>query len=885
MSWLLHFFHRLIFRHWRWTWLAALAISLASLCALPYIRLETSRSEMSRGNEAEEAYQAIAREFGLTNTIILLAEGKTPDLAAQALLSLCQKLEAKGHAFGQLFCRLDHPYLLNNGLYLMPEKDFAQLRKELSGLVPVLATYQKQPGLPGAVSALDRLLSSSASEGAKAEELQKLGQFLSSLEQAAGGTPQALSRFFGQLVEPAAAQRVRLAKDGSFAFGLFFPASDRTDTAYILPLMQEIQKESRAATAAFPETKILLGGEPAVIAEEMTAIDRDNLRLSLLSFLGVAALFLLAYRGHLRRALWILTCLALGVLWSFGWVKLLYGRLNLVSSVFVIILIGLGIDYGIFWLGKFEEEEAKGQPQEGAASTTYLTTGRGIVAGALATIAVFGAIGLSPYRGFSELGWISAGSMGLCLLLMTVLFPGGVVRLSRPSRKKPDPLQSLGRGLQRVSCVALSWPKAVLLISLLLLVPCLFFGRHLRFEHNILTLLPQEASSSRTLQLLETRSDFRIDQALFSLPDWKTLQAVDRQLRAHPLVLDTESVLNLLPRDPAGRQASLLALSRQLPEGNSAPAPLTKRPLLRQCRLLHGKTEGIGEALFSSGMPDLLAAAAAVETATGRLCQTIERTPAATLGKNSRAIAAAISLELSKLQHTLRQPPPTLAQIPPALRARLVSPSGRYLLAASPQGSLWDKAFLLRFVAAMKGVDPQVSGFPVQFLSLTGEIFRGFAIASFLSVLAVFLFVMLDFFSLAWGLVCLLPLAMGIGWTIGLMALLRMPFNLVNIIALPLIAGMGLDSTLQMTHAMHDAKKDKRLSIGVAGRNSFLSAATIILCLGLLAFSSHRGMASLGLLISLGLTMILLAAILLVPALAKAAGLWHPEATAEQKKK
>ncbi|MFH1438869.1 MAG: MMPL family transporter, partial [Pseudomonadota bacterium] len=180
--------------------------------------------------------------------------------------------------------------------------------------------------------------------------------------------------------------------------------------------------------------------------DEYSTMMHDMKGTNLLSFLAVFVLFVLAFR------MWTSPLLAMGVLVfaitvGVALVAIVLGELNMMSMMFPVILIGLGIDYSIHIISGFTQLRRQGTGIEESMRRTFLMTGRGILTGALTTSMAFLALGISSFKGFSHLG-ISSGIGVLCTLAASffILPPFLVVlhrwkdrRKARKEAKKKEP--------------------------------------------------------------------------------------------------------------------------------------------------------------------------------------------------------------------------------------------------------------------------------------------------------------------------------------------------------------------------------------------------------------------------------------------------------------
>ncbi|MBL4844730.1 MAG: MMPL family transporter, partial [Planctomycetes bacterium] len=214
----------------------------------------------------------------------------------------------------------------------------------------------------------------------------------------------------------------------------------------------------------------------------------------------------------------------------------------------------------------------------------------------------------------------------------------------------------------------------------------------------------------------------------------------------------------------------------------------------------------------------------------------------------------------------------------PALRDRLVGRSGKLLLRVYPREAVWAEEPLARFVAEVQSVAPSAGGVPIQFYESDRLLRRGFLRAGQVALLFVVGFLVLHFRSVMRPLVATLTLLIGATWALGALLLFGWTLNPANLLALPLTFGIGIDYAIHILHREREAMRGPTLLVvpaviaTAAGRGVILSALTTAVGFGALTFSAHRGVASIGLTVSVGVLGCLLSSLLVCPALLRLVG-------------
>ena len=209
--------------------------------------------------------------------------------------------------------------------------------------------------------------------------------------------------------------------------------------------------------------------------------------------------------------------------------------------------------------------------------------------------------------------------------------------------------------------------------------------------------------------------------------------------------------------------------------------------------------------------------------------------------------------------------------LPAPLASRWKSQAGEYRLAIYPEEDLNDNEALRRFVRAVQQVTPNATGAPMVSLEAGEAVVQAFIQAFLLALAGIIVALLILLRSLKYTLLVLLPLLLSSLFTATFTVLLNVPFNFANIIALPLLLGLGIDSSLHMVHRSLNNEMVSELLIHTStARAIFYSALTALVDFASLMFSSHQGTASMGIMLTVGLTFTLLCTLVILPALLRA---------------
>lgn len=550
------------------------------------------------------------------------------------------------------------------------------------------------------------------------------------------------------------------SEDGGLLFVFVQPDDPGSSATTIGPFVDGVRAAVAEIDPARFGAKVGYTGLPQYALDDRDFVRRDISELSGVSFLMVALIFAVGFRG-VRVPLLAMTVLAFSALVTAGVAAIAPGHLTLVSAFFFSILFGLGIDFSIHLMGRVEELEDTGVPRERALVDAARFLGPGLGTGATTTALSFFVLMASGFRGFAELGGLAGVGILVALFATIALLPATLVLrpLARPA------VHARGRGGRLLVRLQRPWLAAALAV---LALGALAAGVP-PFDGNYLDLEPKGSEAVRLEREMVARSRFAPQFAAFVAPDAKAARALATRLRSEPTVAGVRSATDFAP---------LLAVHAELAEG------------YREFRALY------------------------------------------------------------------------------------VDAGGGYAVYAFPAGDVWNPEFQARFLAAMRAIDPAVTGMPVigQFLVERSRL--ALRRTAWLAAAMLLLVVLADFRSPVAALLATLPTFLGLAAALGTMKLLGVPFNPLNVLALPVVLGIAEDSGVHLVHRFLAERGDLARTLAGAGRTVGLSGATTLAGFGALAAADHQGLASFALALTLGVGAALVLSLLVLPTLLRVASRW-----------
>jgi uncharacterized protein len=824
-------------------------------------------------------YAEYLRDFGELNDIVVVVQAPSPDEATRYVDRLVAELGRGPVDESRLTYRVDPASLQGRALLYLPVERLTELRDQVLDYEELIEAYAARPTLA-------RLL-----EGVN----ERLGRAIAShfmdfgLEPSGGGD----TRFLELVLEQMAARL-----DGStpayrspwesLADGAGTPGAPRyffsRDARYVF-LFVETRRElgvfadSRSTVEAlrgaigalrgeFPHIEAGVTGSPAISNDEMMTAFADSKTAGIVATVATLGLVLAAFR-QVAAPLLMFGTLAVSQAWTLGIVTLVVGHLNIFSVMFVSIVIGIGIDYGIYVLFRVREQTALGASTQAALEVAAHRTGPGILLGALTGAGAFFVLTLTEFRGIREFGLISGIAVLMAFLAMLTLFPALLVLLDRHGRAAPPPPGPLEPPVGRRLLALLSAPRWILTGAAILTALTLVSARQVRFDDNMLRLQAHGVESVRWEQRMLTGARRSGVAALATAGSLDELRSKAEAFARLPSVSRIDSILTVLPDRQPDKLPLIRALATMLGPLRVSPPPALAPAELR------GPAESLARRLTLAvreapePRPDLLRLHALADQLRRGLRGGVDPGARTSLAALQSELAVDFERQLQRLQANLDARTVGPEDVPPAVRRRHVGASGGFLLRIQPAVDIWQHAGAERFVGELRTVDPEVTGAPVITFESIRLMKRSYLQGTVYAMLLVLTIIALMFGNVRDTLVAFVPLVLGLGWTLGLMPLAGLSFDLANVWALPLLIGTGAEYGVTLVARLREARATGTPALARSTVLAVLiNGLTTIAGFGSLLVAHHRGIFGLGLLLTIGAATTLVAALVVLPATA-----------------
>jgi uncharacterized protein len=637
----------------------------------------------------------------------------------------------------------------------------------------------------------------------------------------------------------------------------------------------------------FPGVEMKVTGEPALDDEQITTSTSDSIKAACITLCLILALFLFSYRAFLRPTL-TFTALIMGVLWSLGFALISVGHFNILSIAVIPMVLGIGIDFGIQILGRYEEELGHNRSVEQSITTALEHTGVAIITGASTTAAAFFTLCFNNFVGLAELGVIAGCSMVFCLIANLIVLPAMFILRDRSRTAAQLAAQSSDSAWNFIH----DWdhsmvraPRFWIGVAIVISIASAISLPRLRFDYNLLHL--QNSNAAPVKALYEVMDASKNDQGSEVSTIYSSVIAdnVDQardlsaRLSALPEVQRVDSPLALIPTDQDKKLPIIKRIVAAAGELNIKTSPPNKKVDIPKARtdvhsLLSQAREGLKQA---TGYVSVSAIAKEAVTAFSSMIPALERADKAlnstSVAELQKRFAPSSNGEFTNLQRNLEMLKSqkadrglTLADLPPQLKTLFVSKDGKILLQVYGKQDLWERKPDNAFTKAVLKIAPQATGTPILNDKFTEELRVSYLKAAVWAFLAIVVLIFLHFQSFKYLLLTLAPLVLAVLWRTGAMVWFGLDFNPANIVTLPLI--IGIDVAFGV-YIIDRYREDGKLSIfsGSTGKAIIMSSLTSLFGFSSLLISKFQGMFSLGELMSLGIAIGLVTAIFFLPQL------------------
>jgi uncharacterized protein len=782
--------------------------------------------------------------------IIVVIDGKTPELAEGAAQKLFARLTTRPDLFKSVTRPDGGPYFDRVGLMFQP---VSLVQRNVGGLLktePFLAALSSDPSLRGVMDAFAYINRGVRVQAGTFDDFARPIFVLSgALENVLAGRQQFFSwqaLFSGQ---PPEQRQLRH----------FLSVQPHLDYAALQPgiVPSNFIRQSAKDFGLTPANGVTvrLTGTVPLADEEFSTIKEGSGLNGLLTALIVIGIIWWALHS-VRIVFAVAFGVAVGLCVTAAIGLLMVGALNLISIAFAVLFVGIGVDFGIQFSVRYRQERYTHADFHTALRAAAVRAGRPLALAAAATTCGFYSFLPTDYRGVSELGLIAGTGMIIAFFSSITVLPALLTLLQPPAEQ-----ESVGfKFLAPVDNFLANHRYLVIIGTLGVALAGTPLLAHVRFDFNPLNLRAKNTEAVATLTDLMHSQD----------PEANAIDILEPNLAA------TEPVVAKLQKLP--QVSTILTLNSLVPTDQDQKLPIIQHaakyllPLFDPSRRIDPPTDADDIAAMNDAAAQFDATAKGLKgpgaEAARHLADLMRQLALAPAEKRATARAMLLpplNTMLDLLHQSLQARKTTIADIPDSLKRDWIAADGQALVSVSPAGDQDDNDVMKRFAKAVKAVAPTATGEPIAIQESSDTVIRAFIEAGIWALISISILLFIVLRRVTDVLLTLVPLLLAGLVTLELTVLFDMPLNFANIIALPLLLGLGVAFKIYFVMAWRAGTT--HLLQSSLTRAVFFSAMTTATAFGSLWLSHHPGTSSMGKLLAMSLVTTLCAAILFQPAL------------------
>lgn len=869
-----------------WVILAMFVLIILSVISASGLRMDMRWSDMlPMGDPMAQEFDKILQEYTSTSTILIVLQGNELEIK-QFADEVAPQIELLEEYVERVDYKIDKEFFGSHGFMLANTQDLENMvtmfdnlnlvplfdnindnfEKEYVGNEEALSTKEKEDE---AVRSLDGFL----------YWLQTMDSFIQKRNNANDVlADSAVERFLYGDPYFVSTDKKAMLLSVKPTFDVMDIPKDIAATDTIEAVLEHINKK-------YPNVRAGLTGVIPLQKYEDEYMKKTLGISSVLALLLVIILFILTFRMWSAPILAGLN-LVIAIIITAGIVGITIGRLNMMTSVFAVILIGLGIDYAIHIISVYNEQRNVHKDPVTAMEETFARSGSGIVTGALTTAASFFALAISSTLGIKEMGIVLG--IGILSAMVTTLvgLPAILVArekaISKIQRRPASPPRIVEfKFLGKFGEVVMHRPLLFLFVAVIITAFFLYQALTIRFNYDMLSLepdLPVVHLQDTIIEVFDMSTDFamvtgssieeswELEQKAKSMPSFSTVEGIGDvcppafiQLERQPFVKEIKSIL----------------------EGHTTIQSITKKDLdrlvkelerldlniyeLAQLAFIGGQDKVDNKCQELIGDPENEDS----ESYILQIAKQIEQDPDRALSQLNRFQKLYFSNLHEKILKMADPQLITLTTLPGHIKERYVNKTGdKYLVLIYAREQLWDFEALPRFTKQLELVSPRVTGTPIMFLRLINLIAKDGLWATILTLIIVTLLLWADFRSLRLALYGIIPLVAGGILMVGILKSFGMLLDFVNLMGIPMIVGIGIDDGVHILHRYkYEGFGKTPLVLRSTGKAILLTSLTTMAGFGTLMFGGFPGYQTLGTLLAVGVAACFVTTVLFIPAI------------------
>ncbi|SHH44629.1 efflux RND transporter permease subunit [Thermosipho atlanticus] len=798
-------------------------ITLGSLYLSTKIVIRPSFLDLLPENDPYvEIYKKATENFKSVDSIIIGIEGKKENVI-NYINSISKKLKKMQH-IDSVYYKQPIEFLEKNIFLLSEDSEQAFLKKlytstnlveffkalntlfEVSGNSYKISPQEKYQ-LDYMLDSFERLLT----------EINRNGNVESSLK----------SMLFGE--------EYFLSKNGNFGIIIIRPTISSNEFEKVVNLVNSLENTVKEEAKKY-NVKAGLTGTLVITRDEIITTKRDMTVTTIISLILIILIFMLGFRS-LRYMILAVFPLILGIIWTIGFTQLSIGSLNVMTVMMAAILAGLGIDYSIHMFSLFIELRHKGFDTRDSITGVFEKNIRGIFVGAITTAIGMGIFAISSFPGFKEFGVVL--SSGIIFTLLASIF-GLTILLYKFGNKYKDPGKVFN-----IDFDVLKYKKIILTITAILFIIAIVKIPSVEFEKNMMNIEAKGLESLELNQKILNEFNFSPDNTIFISNNILEAKELYNKLKDLKVFSRIDSIIPFLP--DINLQIKRMKVAREIKNYTIIENDFDLKQLKNEVTKLNFNLIKASMLLNLLGYKDLGDKLKNITTS-GILQAILKKDKEFLKSVQSKIIKKIVVLKRVLNDKELI----TLEKLPEDIKTNYLSNKGMILTTAYSNGDIWNSDYQKEYFKELKSLNSKnVSGTALIFLKVVQISIEEGKKILFLTLLFILIVLILDMRNVKYAVLAMLPMVLSLIFLLGIMGWFGIKFNVVNIIALPLIIGIGVDDGI---HLIHRYRKERNMknALTSTGKAITMTTLTTAVAFGSFVLSKYRGFIGFGILLLLG---------------------------------
>lgn len=793
-------------------------------------------------------YKKALKNFDSLDSIIVGVRGNNKENIENFLNDIPKTLEDWNEIKNINYTQNDE-FMLKNGLITIKEKD-------LKDLAPILSSSSITEFLKTTNDNFEKTYINSSDSEKVSEDSNKiiyllnfLKDFLIKTNNGSLDTTDAKRFFRGD--------KYFISPDNTLGIFILKSAISIDDIVGVTNFVNKLEDYLNTQAKKY-NVSIALTGSQVISRDEMVVSTKDMNLTSTLSIILMFLLFIISFR-LIRYSILAIVPLVMGIIWSMGITYLLFGTLNMLTAMMGAILIGLGIDYSIHILSVFLDEKKSGENVEESLLNVYKKIMKGIITGSITTSIGFIMFGFSKFPGFKEFG-IVLGVGIICTLLAALftlpalLMVFGKKNIKFKNNKNIYILEKLEKPIIKHKYITLS---VIIIIVALLSIKSTKF----EFEKDMMKIEAKGLKSIALNKEIIKKFDFTSDNSIIINKTLKESEEDYEKLDNLDSVGEISSIAQYLPS--IEKQNKRLAIIKEIKKSaiKKVDNTIYKDELIEELERLENNIIELSDLSYVSG--DIKITDKCDEFIDSNIIQDfIENLNLDNIKKSQINFFTSLKNIISNHNENII----TLKDIPDSIKNDFIGKNNEFITTIYPKNDLWNEDFQKKFLTEIDSVNPNNSGTAKIFIKVVeAEKTEGKKVLIY-TVIAIFIVLLIDLKSFKYATFALLPMLVTILAILGIMGWTGFKFDVVNVIGIPLIIGIGVDDGVHLIHRyLHE--KDLLITFRSTGKAITLTTLSTVFAFGTLMLAKYRGFVGFGFLLSLGVTLAYLFTIFLLVSL------------------